>query len=593
MKNNLPNVIIIILIVIVILVSTIGTFLYIKTDFLKSKEVLFQKYISQNIVAVADIFDISDEEEYIKLLQENDYSESVDASLTYLEEENDEEEVYKIKEIGTTNYQDKESYRQVRATYGDETIMAIDMLNQEDVYGIRIANLVKQFVSVENENLSYFVSSLGFDGQYLSEKLEKINTTGLLNFSDDEIEYLKETYFKLIFVDIPKNSYTYQREAIITLANGQSPTTKAYTLTISENELHKIYKRIINQAINDEIILNKIQKIDDKIQEAGLKEPEGQSLKEKYISSLKQFVDGMEYEGESTKEIKFTVYQLEGRTVSTSIKTDNLAFQIDLDNTEGTSINIEMTKTVEDGTQTQTYTLVKSSIDGEINRILIYSDSQKNTEINTKIAKQDDKEIKGNINMKYSSEEIKSMNLESDININLQETKEIKEKFGENNNILLNDYEEDEITSIIDNLKDRVIANLEKSQSSINSKLLNNILIWIDKKEQESKQKEENNIERQKQKFNNKFELYEGEELEYEHMQNLLSVISRNLEGYQIINGSEGNTLEIKIKEGAKNEEKMTEIESAITDKNKYNVQINYSEDGLIESIDISVYNKE
>ena len=66
--------------------------------------------------------------------------------------------------------------------------------------------------------------------------------------------------------------------------NKQSVTTNAYSLTLTKNEMDKIYKKILNQAIKDEILLSKLDLIDSKIQEMGIIEKEGKSLKEQYIN---------------------------------------------------------------------------------------------------------------------------------------------------------------------------------------------------------------------------------------------------------------------------------------------------------------------
>ena len=93
MQKDWPKIIIIILVIIIVIISIILTILYLKTDLLKSKEVLFKKYISQNVGSVAEILDFDTEDKYIKVLQDDDYSESVNIELKYLESENDIEKL--------------------------------------------------------------------------------------------------------------------------------------------------------------------------------------------------------------------------------------------------------------------------------------------------------------------------------------------------------------------------------------------------------------------------------------------------------------------------------------------------------------------
>ena len=165
MQKNLIKISIIILIVIMILVSVIGTILYLTTDALKSKDVLFQKYILQNVEAVVDMVDFSNEEKYIKTLEQSDYLATTTGKLKYLETQNDEEETYDLKIAGIAkNTQDK-SYRKAMITYNNHTLSIVETLHEDEMYGFRLSDLVQQFVSIENESIPYLVSSIGYDGE--------------------------------------------------------------------------------------------------------------------------------------------------------------------------------------------------------------------------------------------------------------------------------------------------------------------------------------------------------------------------------------------------------------------------------------------
>ena len=94
----------------------------------------------------------------------------------------------------------------------------------------------------------------------------------------------------------------------------------------------------------------------------------------------------------------------------------------------------------------------------------------------------------------------------------------------------------------------------------------------------------------QKQRFNNQFILYEGENLNYEHVQRLINVVGKNMSNYEIL---DGNRIKIYIAENSENEELASQIDYVIIEDYTYNVTINYREDGWVDSIDISVYEEE
>ena len=589
MQDNKIKIIIIILIVLIFLVGIGGTVLYFTTDMLKSSKILFQKYIAQDMQNIVDVFEVSKEEQNIDLLRKSDYKEATNATLKYLEKENDEQEVYTIKEEGINKAQENSSYRNISMSYGDNVLMSVDLLSQNNTYGFRLANLVQQFVSVQNATVPYFVSSMGLDGSIFQETLKGVDVAGLLDFSDEEVEQLTNTYMSVVLKDLDKAHYSSKRNSIITLNNKESVTTNAYTLTITKNELDKLYKKLLNQAINDNIILAKLDSIDSKIKEAGFKEAEGKSLKEEYISNLKEIVDGLEYQGEDSRKISVTVYEQKGRTVRTLIKTENAEYEIDLDSSNGKKLSLKTTEITGEEKKIKLYTLGKTDNEQGRNREFSYSDENQNLEVALNTV-QTDSEIAVDTNVNYKSTDITSIDFTSKTQIELSANEAIPVNFDETNNILLNNYEGDRILSILDSLKNRAIASLEQSQSIINTKLLNNIILKIDEKEQKQQQQEKDDEELKKEKFNNKFILYEGENVEQEYVQKLIKTVSENMEDYQVVSGTQ---IKILIKEGVKNEQKANEILTAIdSSKNTFNIKLNYDEQGYVNSIDITVYEK-
>lgn len=588
MLERKTRIIILILIILIILITVVGTVLYFTTDMLKSSETLFKKYLLQDIQNIAEVIDLSKEEQTIDLLRKSDYSEVTNASLHYLENQNDEEEIYQIKETGNIKSSEKASYRNIAASYGDTELVSVDLLKQDNKYGFRLANLVQQFVSVENATVSYFVSSMGYDGKYFSETLQGVDISGLFDFSEEEIENLSNTYSNVIFSDIDKSNYSTKRNRGITLNNKESVTTTAYTLTITKNDFDKIYKRVLNQAVNDQIILAKLEKIDAKIQEAGFIEPEGESLKERYVAKLQDILKQIEYQGEDQRKISFTVYVAKGVTVRTEIKTETEEYTLDLDNKNGKTISLKTSKIDGEEEQVKIYSLGKADNEQGRTRTITYQDASQNLEVSMNSIEQENG-IKMTSNLNYHNDKITNLKFTSDTEIKMGTNEAIPVYFDESNNILLNNYEGERIFSILDNLKSRFITSLGESQSNINTKLLNNIILYIDKVEQKKAEDEQKNKELQKQRFNNQFDLYKGENLEYEYIQKLIKVASKNMSDYQVISGSQ---IRIFIENGTENEAKANEISQAISDRYTYNVAVTYSEDGYVQAVDISVYKK-
>lgn len=581
--------IIIVLIVLMILVSIIGGVLYFATDAFKSNENLFKKYLAQDIKNISTVFDYSKEKEYIDFIRKNNHTESSDINISFLENENDQEEIYNIKTEGINNFLERALYKDIKANYGSEELAHIELLRQNEIYGFRLSNLVQQFVSIENATMYYVVSNLGYNGKFFQERmnLDEFDFSGLFDFTDEEIQTLKENYYNAIFSDINQNSYSSKNKVMITLNNGESITTKQYTLTLSKTELDKIYKRVLKQAIDDQIILSKLEMIDKEIIEAGFNEYNDQSLKNLYVSKLQEIYDSIEYLGQNDKTIKFNIYQSKGITYRTSMKTELGEYILDLNKKNGTELSYKIVKLTQEGEDVAVYS-IKKGLDNS--KIFTYKNNNQNIEVGVGEEVLEN-EINIIANILYKSNNVSRLKIDLKSKIDFSNLNKIEEKFTDKNNIILNNYENNTIDNIFSTLRTRIIGNLEQNQSKIKTKLMNNIMLWIDKKENERINEEKNKHDMDVQRFNNKFVLYEGENIEFDILKKLLITAGKNMKEYVVEEVNGKKQLKLIIQSGNKNEAATNKIiQSWEKSRNTYNIKMEYSDDGYINAIDISVY---
>ena len=120
---------------------------------------------------------------------------------------------------------------------------------------------------------------------------------------------------------------------------------------------------------------------------------------------------------------------------------------------------------------------------------------------------------------------------------------------------------------------------------------MNNIMLWIDKKENERINEEKNKHDMDVQRFNNKFVLYEGENIEFDILKKLLITAGKNMKEYVVEEVNGKKQLKLIIQSGNKNEAATNKIiQSWEKSRNTYNIKMEYSDDGYINAIDISVY---
>lgn len=584
MEKNIKIVLSIIIIVTIILVIG-ASVLYFTTDLLKPNEILFQKYFSQNFSNLSYIMNFQDENQLIDYVRKNNYITETQAKLSYIEKQNDQEEIYNITEKGIINNTENASYRVISVNYGAENIINLELLDRDSTIGLKLNEISKAFICVENSSISNFLSKLGLNGSTFQEKinLKDIEISDIFSFSENELAQMKKIYSKAIFQDIDKNSYSKKKNVIITLNNNKSFTTNRYTITLSKTELDKVYKRVLNQALEDEIILSKLEKIDNTIKESGINENEGISVKELYESILKNLIDSFEYSGQNEKMISFNVFETNGTIVRTSVKENDDEYIIDYDYSDGITASFENIRNTNEGQDKNIFSIGKN-IDNS--RSYGYYDKNNTLKINLGIDDQEQKiDLKGNI--EYSSDNIDKLNLEVKSYLDFSNKKDIDTKFNNTNSLILNNKDDEEIKNILEKLRDLELKNLEKKQAKINTKLLKNILNWADDKRNNREIEEINKQNEEKTKFNNKFNLFEGEKINYESVQKLLESIENNFKDVKVINGKH---IKLMIEQGAKNEEQFKKLNEAFSNRYLYNIKMEYDQNGYINAIDISIY---
>ena len=564
----------------IVILSVSGIFLYMKKDLFRPKRFYFEKYFSENIQNVVNLFDFSKQSEISNKVSKNDFTETTNINVKFIE--NEEEEKFTIKEKGIVNNSEKKSYRKIRCNSNDENIIDVELLHKNEIYGIRLTNLIKQFVSVENKNIPNLASKLGYNEEYVEDKLnlDNIDLFSLINFSDEELNNLKEKYSKLIFDGLDNKSYTSNSNALITLNNGESVNTKVYILTVNKNELDNMGRRIIKQAIDDEIILNKINKIDNNISDFGIKAKN--NIKDIYKTKLQEIYDSIEYKGEDDRKIVISVYKQNDKVVRTLIKTEIYEFYIDKDTKNENAMSLKIVKLTSEGTDTKTFIL-------ENNDVLEFTyDNNSEKSISVKITDKDEgNNLKIITNLDYKNSKLPDINVICDTKYEFEKKEDIDIEFEENKNFIINKYDKKTIQSISDSLEKIIINKLQESQEKTNSKALEIIIKFINDEYKEKNDAIKEEVEEKKKNFNNMFLLFEGKKIEYENIKKLINIAGKNMREYKI---TEDNDIIIYIEEDKENNQKADEILNLLKEKDLYNVELNYSENGIVEKIKLSTF---
>lgn len=572
--------IIISIIVILIFVSAIVAYLYLKTDILKNNQQLFAKYITQTVEQTGKTLDIQAIEKYKQLRNENKYESKT--SINIVSSEGGEISNPLNKLTATLDIQkDKEEqylYGNGKILFDGEEYLQAEIIKEQDVYGIRFSDVVKQFVTIKNdENLEAVANSLGQNVSDLEE---------IMNLIDGNVEIISEEsaqdnsakYSNIIMKDLQKGTFAKQKNAMITY-NNMTVKTNAYEVALDSEQVKNMLIEVLNNLKSDTQLLSKLPMVseDDIIKTI-----------EKGINNLK--------DNEEIPALKITVFEQKQTTLRTIIEIgqykitiDNVNENgvvknniqlIDLDSDEGTEYNIEVSKSNVESQEN--FEIVLNAVENEKSNSISFI-------AQTKMA-----DTLNELDIKISYEkDITLMSLEIENTTNIGNEIEKVQIVNTNENMLLNDLDGTKRDYVINFLDQKVPETVTERVILLMVKLG----LKEEKEQVEPGDAGQENVDDglsqvEINRFNAKFEFYTGDEVSAENVKKLLDVVKNNINGHAItstgVEEYEKANITLYIEKDKSNEESFLKVLEKIKDEKKYKVSITYSDtNNLIESITI------
>lgn len=540
MNNKLIIKIVIAALIIIVIGLIACIVLYINTDLLKPNSKLFQKYIEQSGEQINNILDFSTEKEYISVLKENKYTDNTQVVLKYTNNQN-KEEIFNINSTGSTDSENKNSYRTINVKYGNSTdVINLEFLQENEMYGILFSDLVQQFVNIDTSDADDLLNNLDLNlDKY--KKYDYRNEFDIISNKKEDIEDIFSKYIK----NIDKEQYSAQSEKMITLSNGKSITTQSYTLTLNSSQSKKLATQIFEKL------------------------------------NYSDLIDKMTTENGEFPELTIVEYVLEGNTYRVTLELGNYTIKIDLmENT----LNFEYNKVEDDENKTYTYNFEKL----ENKMILKYTDYKENSiDLSVSINKNDNN-YNGEFDFSINTQNIKGVTVDVIQNLQVADTVEIAKNFASQKVVLLNNLNTETLDSALYDLLKKIDNKILNVQQNKSSELLNLFLEKTDtleSKYQGLKQKEIKD-------FNNKFLTYRGNNVDKSIMYNLIDLAGKNMQSYQL-NGK--NKITIYIEEKKDNTSMIKEIKENIEEMeyDNYSVSFEYDSKGKINRIIIENYDDE
>lgn len=317
MKNKkLPIIIIISILIVILATAIVIAILYNTTDIFKSYDVLFAKYFNQN-EELLSILENANYEEQKLLKNTNGYTSSGELLINIQDGTVNTQKV-KATTASRHDLNTNRTYSEIILKNGESDLIKMSYINSGDVYAIKYEDVLANYIGIRNLDLKTFAKNMGMsdtDVANIPNAIDFASLNSITDITNDQKQYIKETYLPVIINNIDKNSYTKTSKSQISV-DGVDYVTNAYTVTIDANTFKQIIISCLTTLKNDNttltIISNKLSSLN----------PMDTSMLSQTIDTLIQQLENTEA---NKNEIKITTYENKGTTIRTMIEISDLS----------------------------------------------------------------------------------------------------------------------------------------------------------------------------------------------------------------------------------------------------------------------------
>ena len=455
--------------------------------------------------------------------------------------------------------------------------MEVEYIKNDNNYGIRFSDLFKQYLLVENNNLKDLFRKIGYSEQELENVPDSIEINDItlsdIKFTEDEIKQLSEKYSEIINKKVSKEKFEKNSKQVITI-NEKNITTNAYILKLTNEELNNLYVDLLESLKQDEIILNKIESIQNKINSININSSESKDLKESFAEEIDLQIEKINKTNIGNQETKIIVYENSGKTIRTAIQGKDYEINFDYINTQDEK-NIEL---IVKKDEIETYNIkLKKDKDGI--KLDIYSNDENNPiKISLEQNKNEsDKKCSNNINLKYENANSK-LEVSAEQEINIVDNFENENTLNDQNSILLNGLEKEQLQAVLNQVSEEVQQKINSISEEVKINDIQEILETLGIINKQQNIEAGGITETEKNRFNSKFEILKGEELDNENVLKVVEAVKDNIINAQVDTNEE---IKIEISRNESNQDIEKSLEEYIKKEKdkKYDIKIEYDED--------------
>ena len=565
--------------------------LYLNTDMFKSNQTLFVKYIGKNADNLRALESIINETEYEGQLTTNPYNIDMEATVNYTQnigttEENANNGINQLKLTveGQTDNNNGYDYRNIKLLKSDEQVAQVEYLHFSNNYGVKFSDLFNQFLVSENTNLKELFRKMGYTDKQLQNIPDTVSlNTEFLNeirFSDEELVKLEEKYVSIIGQNISTENFSKQSRQAITI-NGQNYISNAYVLTLTKEQLNTIYINLLQAVEQDETILNKIEILQNKIDEVTLGN-NNINLKEELTNAIDLRIRRINQSNIGTDETRIIVYESDGQTLRTRIETQD--YQINLDYLQLADGNFAELLIEDEETEKYKITL---NYNASNLSIIIQDNDNKNTITFKRSDNINNQTMERNYDLTYEIDD-KKVDVNVIENLEIVQNIENMQNFNNENAVMLNTLDDAQTQEIINTVRSGLDTEIETIKQEIVYQDIEQMLKDIGLMKNSTVLDSNGITETEKNRFNSNFELLQGENLENANVITSIQAIKNNIANMEIVSESE---LRLTIARNQSNEEVVNTLTEFLENNrgNKYNISVQYDENGLVNQLILTI----
>ncbi len=595
-----------IILVILIIIATICIVLYATTDMFKSNDVLFGKYTRQLLDNLDDILNEEHMAEMEEILNNNKLTSNTTATVRYNENGDSSNPINNIQvnisreEEKTTGY----NYKDITVTQDDETIVGVEYIEDEGIAGVRL-NGIRQYLSTSMDD---------GDENEIYNLYELIHTDipGMIGTNSDEWNTVKEKYIGIIWKNIANATFSKQTGMALEI-NGTQYNTNVYSVTITKEQFNDIYIQILEELEKDEIILSKIEAIDNKLNEYHnfMQDGKTSNIKQDFIDDIDNTIQKIQNFNIGNNERTISVFESNGVAISLSIDTEEDFVGLDVVNGEGSNfINLlgeEKIENEEEQENSFDFKIEKTAATNDETIHIQYNVVEEGEETTNECnitRKMENSNIDSNI---YVSRSIGQNTIEitAETKTNMvNEFKENEELVENENNIIIENLSDEQKENVRNSVEENVTNQINTFLQQVPIEKINQMLIKLNLMEEELDDLsggEGTVTEVEKNRFNSTFELFEGENITKERIEELIDISKEDLKDVRITNYKEQRDERIPleyrlvIERGTDNTELADNVIKYIEENynEEFSVRLEYDDTtGLVNNIYITVMSR-